>query len=116
MPLPLIGAVVAAATSVAGRWSIGAAVAFGVVAGVLRVITLLGIAVVAYQGLEGLQPYIVDMLSTASGSVSTGGVSQFGQLLTILKITEAFALLTSAVLTRITYSLGLSLGIRGQGA
>lgn len=111
MALPLlITGTIGAVTSYAGKAILGAAVAGGVVAGILRVITLLGIGVVTYKGLDVLGPQLNGMLNTAGAVGSGQGTNLIGPLFAILNIQVAVSTLISAFLTRALYSTALRFG------
>lgn len=108
MAAPLIlGPVVAAL----GRFAMSTGVAAGIVAGILRVMTLLGIGVAVYEGIDTLLPYFESLLVQAEGYASSGGASYalLGQVMALLKVQEAISLVAGAIGTRITFRASLIL-------
>lgn len=114
MALPAL--IAAGAGAVLGRFTLAAGVAAGVIAGILRVITLLGIGVAVYEGIDTLLPYVESGLSSATGysSGNSAAYAALGQVFDLMKVQEAISLLAGAIGTRITFRFGMIL-TRGQG-
>lgn len=109
MPLPLIGPVV---SSIAG-YTLAAGFAASIVAGILRVITLLGVGVAVFEGTDTLLPYLDQMMSSAANPLGTGAsnpaFAALGQVMALLKVQAAFSLVIGAVATRIAFRASLIL-------
>lgn len=103
MPFPVIGSL---ATSVAG-WSIAAGITASFVAGIFRVITLIGVGVAIFEGLDVLGPKVLDLFNQAQrvGGGIPGGPHPLAQVFELLKVQEALSLLISGFITRFTYRM-----------
>ncbi|WP_411887830.1 DUF2523 family protein [Hydrocarboniphaga effusa] len=115
MPLPIIAPVVATIAS----WSVGAAFVASIIAGILRVITLLGVAVAVFEGIDTFAPYITDLLNqttTVDLSNGTGGIPPVvAQLFDVLRVQEAISLLLGAVSSRMAFRTSLILSRAATG-
>lgn len=101
MPIPIVGGAAAVGVLQAGF-------ALAIAAGILRVITLIGIGIVTYEGVNVLVDRVTDMASFSS-SGGTGAFQLVGPLLTLLKFPEAVAVITGAIGTKLLTKLSFAI-------
>lgn len=108
MAWPLI----ATLASTAARWTMTAGIVSGFIAGILRVITLLGIGISVYEGIDTLWPHLQQLLAQTQGAGVSGPSATYtalGQVFGLLKIQEALSVIVGAIGTRLTFRAGLVL-------